>query len=631
MKAYKTIVEDNIDILVVGAGLGGTGAAYEARYWGRNKKIVIAEKANINRSGAVAQGLYAINCYMGTRFGENNPEDHVRYARIDLMGMVREDLLFDMARHVDSTVHKFEEWGLPLMKDPKKADAEGLAKGAYMREGKWQIMIHGESYKPIVAEAATKNADKTYNRIMVTHLLMDEAQENRVAGAVGFNVRTGNYHVFKSKATIVGAGGASNIFKPRSVGEGAGRVWYAPWSSGSAYGLMIEAGAKMTQMENRIVLARFKDGYGPVGAYFLHLKTYTQNGYGEEYESNWFPELEERVGKRYLDVEASHVTARPIPTCLRTSAIISEINAGRGPIHMVTMEAFQDPHLEEVGWENFLGMTVGQAVLWAANDIDPKYINPELATSEPYVMGSHATGCGAWCSGPEDLSPEEYFWGYNRMTSVSGLFGAGDAVGGTPHAFSSGSFTEGRLAAKAACQYIDDGKAEGIVVSDKQIADRKEEIYKPLETYTVGRNEIVAGTVSPSYLLPMPGLQRLQKIMDEYCGGVTVSYMTNDKLLSMGMQKLKVMEEDMEKVGAEDIHQLMRAWELKHRLRTSECVFQHTFFRKETRWPGYYYRGDAMKLDDDNWHVLTVSHRDRNTGEYTMEKAPCYHLVNDEE
>ena len=102
--AYETIIEDGIDILVVGAGLGGTGAAWEARFWGQNKKIVIAEKANIDRSGAVAQGLYAINCYMGTRWGENNPEDHVRYARIDLMGMVREDLLFDMARHVDSTV-----------------------------------------------------------------------------------------------------------------------------------------------------------------------------------------------------------------------------------------------------------------------------------------------------------------------------------------------------------------------------------------------------------------------------------------------------------------------------------------------------------------------------------------------
>jgi adenylylsulfate reductase subunit A len=617
----KTIVEDNIDILVAGAGLGGTGAAFEARYWGKDKKIIIAEKANIDRSGAVAQGLYAINCYMGTRFGENNPEDHVRYARIDLMGMVREDLLFDMARHVDSAVHQFEEWGLPLMRDPKT--------GTYQREGRWQIMIHGESYKPIVAEAAKKSADQVFNRICVTHLLMDDSKENRVAGAVGFSVRTGDYHVFKSKTVIVAAGGASNIFRPNSVGEGAGRVWYAPWSSGSAYGLMIEAGAKMTQMENRIVLARFKDGYGPVGAYFLHLKTYTQNCNGEEYESKWFPDLQKMVGKEYLDPELSHATNRPIPTCLRNHALISEVNAGRGPIHMVTMEAFQDPHLEEIGWHNFLGMTVGQAVLWAATDVNPKYENPELTTSEPYVMGSHATGSGAWCSGPEDVSPDEYFWGYNRMTTVEGLFGAGDAVGGTPHAFSSGSFTEGRLAAKAACKYIDDGKAEGIRVSEEQIERRKEEIFKPMEHYKIYRNEIVAGDVNPNYHNPRQGLDRLQKLMDEYAGGSTVNYMTNDKLLSIGLKKLKYMEEDLEKIAAKDIHELLRAWELKHRHLASESVVQHTLFRKETRWPGYYYRGDAMKLDDENWHVLTVSRRDPKTGEYTMEKAPLYHLVED--
>jgi adenylylsulfate reductase subunit A len=215
------------------------------------------------------------------------------------------------------------------------------------------------------------------------------------------------------------------------------------------------------------------------------------------------------------------------------------------------------------------------------------------------------------------------------MTTVDGLFGAGDSVGGTPHAFSSGSFTEGRLSAKAACKYIDDGKANGININQKQIDDRKEEIYRPLETYTIGRNEIVGGTVSPSYILPFPGLQRLQKLMDEYAGGVTVQYMTNDKLLNMGLHKLKILEEDLEKIGAEDIHQLLRAWELKHRHRTSECVVQHTLFREETRWPGYYYRGDKMKLDDDNWHVLTTSHRDRVTGEYKMEKQPLYHLIDE--
>jgi adenylylsulfate reductase subunit A len=216
------------------------------------------------------------------------------------------------------------------------------------------------------------------------------------------------------------------------------------------------------------------------------------------------------------------------------------------------------------------------------------------------------------------------------MTSVEGLFGAGDAVGGTPHAFSSGSFTEGRLAAKAACKYIDDGKGEGIVVSEGQINRRKEEIYKPLEHYRIYRNAIVAGDVNPHYINPKQGLDRLQKLMDEYCGGATVNYMTNEKLLNIGLKKLAIMEEDLENLAAKDVHELLRAWELKHRHRAAVCVTQHTLFRKETRWPGYYYRGDAMKVDDENWHVLTVSRREPKTGEYTMEKAPCYHLVADE-
>jgi adenylylsulfate reductase, subunit A len=610
MTRYNTVVEE-CDILVVGGGMGGTGAAYEARHWGRDLKIVVAEKANIDRSGAVAQGLYAINCYMGMQWDENTPEDHVRYARNDLMGMVREDLAFDMARHVDSTVHKFEEWGLPIMRDP---DTD-----RYLREGKWQIMIHGESYKPIVAEAAKKSADKIFNRIMVTHLLMDESKENRVAGAVGFNVRTGDFHVFRAKAVIVGAGGASHIFKPRSVGEGMGRTWYAPWSSASAYALPIQAGAKMTQMENRIVLARFKDGYGPVGAYFLHLKTYTQNAYGENYEEKWYEHTKNLVGD-YID-------HHPVPTCLRNHAFIEEVKAGRGPIHMVTTEAFQDPHKEQVGWENFLGMTVGQAVVWASQDIDPKYTNPELTTSEPYVMGSHATCSGAWASGAEDVSPDDYFWGYNRMMTVDGLFGAGDALGGTAHAFSSGSFTEGRLAAKAAVKYCRDYAKDDLQVSEKQCEDLREMVYKPMAHYETYRNEIVGGTVSPHYILPIHGLQRLEKLMDEYAGGITVNYMTNEPLLKRGLELLATLQEDLECIGAEDLHQLQRAWELKHRTIASECVVHHTLFRKETRWPGYYYRGDHMKLDDENWHALTVSRRDPESGEWSLEKAPLYHIV----
>jgi adenylylsulfate reductase subunit A len=291
------------------------------------------------------------------------------------------------------------------------------------------------------------------------------------------------------------------------------------------------------------------------------------------------------------------------------------------------MEAFQDPHLEEIGWHNFLGMTIGQAVVWAAQDIDPKHINPELTTSEPYVMGSHATCSGAWASGPEDYAPDEYQWGYNRMMTVDGLFGAGDTIGGTAHKFSSGSYTAGRIAAKAAVNYIRDMGKQAPQVSEEEYRNLEKDVFKPLETYAVGRNEIVAGTVSPSYILPIQGLQRLEKIMDEYVGGISTGYMTNEPLLTRGLELLGTLKEDMNYIGAEDLHQLQRAWELHHRLLASESVTRHTLFREETRWPGYYYRGDHMKLDDENSHCFTLSQYNRHSDTWNLEKAPVYHIV----
>ena len=157
--------------------------------------------------------------------------------------------------------------------------------------------------------------------------------------------------------------------------------------------------------------------------------------------------------------------------------------------------------------------------------------------------------------------------------------------------------------------------------------DMKKLIYKPLENYRVGRNEIVAGTVSPSYILPINGLQRLEKIMDEYTGGINTDYMTNEPLLTRGLELLGMLKEDLDCLAAEDFHQLQRAWELHHRVLASEAVARHTLFRQETRWPGYYYRGDYPKLDDTNWHCFTLSRYDRQSGEWELEKVPVHHII----
>jgi len=153
------------------------------------------------------------------------------------------------------------------------------------------------------------------------------------------------------------------------------------------------------------------------------------------------------------------------------------------------------------------------------------------------------------------------------MMTVDGLFGAGDTIGGTAHKFSSGSFTEGRIAGKAAVSYVNDLGKELPQVSEAEYQDLKKIVYKPLDNYCVGRNEIVAGTVSPSYILPIHGLQRLEKIMDEYVGGISAHYMTNQPLLTRGLELLTMLKEDLHHLGAEDLHQLQRSWELPPRAR----------------------------------------------------------------
>ena len=80
-----------------------------------------------------------------------------------------------------------------------------------MREGRWQVMIHGESYKLIVAEAAKAaiGEENIYQRVFVCHLLKDRRDPNRIAGAIGFSTRDPKIYVFKARAVVCACGGAT--------------------------------------------------------------------------------------------------------------------------------------------------------------------------------------------------------------------------------------------------------------------------------------------------------------------------------------------------------------------------------------------------------------------------------------
>ncbi|MBI4687320.1 MAG: adenylyl-sulfate reductase subunit alpha [Nitrospirae bacterium] len=656
--AKPEIVEVETDLLIIGGGMSACGTAYEAARWATPKglKVTMVDKAATDRSGAVAMGLSAINTYVG----DNKVEDYVRYVRNDLMGITREDLVFDLGRHVDNSVQLFEEWGLPIWKmgddgfslDGFQAKDAGKATlkdgGKPVRSGKWQIMINGESYKAIVAEAAKKAleynrqatgvAQNHYERVFIVKLYHDANDPKRVAAAAGFSVRENKIYLFKAKAMCLGAGGAVNCFRPRSVKEGQGRAWYPVWNSGSGYALGMQAGAELTMMENRFVPARFKDGYGPVGAWFLFFKAKATDSFGNDYCANpeWTAEAKQKYGK-YVDA---------MGTAIRNHFMMKAMKEGKGPIIMRTDEAMDAinktfveklgekegkkkvKHLEAEAWEDFLDMCIGQAGLWACKNIEPDKTPSEIMPTEPYLLGSHAGCAGFWCSGPGDIAgaPAEWSWGYNRMSTVPGLFMMGDIVGASGHKFSSGSHAEGRIAAKSALAFIFDHADYKPVI--KQTSDEiAGELYLPYEVYEKNKTYSTDPAINPNYIRPQMLQARLQKIADEYFGGISTWYMTSKTMLEEGLKQLQMLKEDSMKMAANNLHELMRCWENYHRILSVEAHARHILFREESRYPGYYYRGDFDLIDDNNWKVFVNSKYDAEANTWEMKKIPYVQIV----
>ncbi|OAT80325.1 adenylyl-sulfate reductase subunit alpha, partial [Desulfotomaculum copahuensis] len=613
MANFET-VEVSTDLLILGGGMAACGAAVEAAYWAKKNglKVTLVDKAALDRSGAVAMGLSAINQYIGLKENANTVEQYVQYVRQDLMGVTREDLVYNIARHVDSTVHLFEKWGLPIWKDKE---------GNYVHEGRWQIMINGESYKIIVAEAA-KNAlgtDNIYERVFIVEPIMDG---DRIAGAVGFSTRENKFYVFKAKAVIAAMGGAVGVFKPRSSGEGLGRSWYPPFNSGASAYFTIKAGAEMTCQEVRFIPVRFKDAYGPVGAWFLLFKSRATNAMGGEY-------MVERAEE--LKNWGPYGSAKPIPANLRNYLGMLDTNEGLGPIYMRTEEAIAKlasaagsekefkkkmKELEAEAWEDFLDMTISQAILWAATNTAPEEKSSEIAAAEPYFIGSHSGASGAWVSGPEDIAPAEYNWGYCNMTTTKGLFAAGDASGASSHKFSSGSHAEGRIAAKSAVRFIVENNAMPNVDA-AVVEELKAKILKPVDLFEQNCNFSTDPEVNPNYIKPRMYMFRLQKLMDEYAGGVSAQFTTNQAMLEKALELLAFLKEDSEKLAASSLHELMRCWENVQRTWQAEAHVRTMLFREETRWPGYYFRADKPKMDEENWKVFANCKWDPANGEWS--------------
>ena len=520
MKDPLQIKTLHTDVLIIG---GGTAGCYAALTISRNSdaSVLIAEKANIKRSGCLAAGVNAINAYI---VKGRKPQDYVDYATNDAAGIVRNDLLLTAAEEFNQVTKDMEDLGLVILKDEN---------GEYVARGNRNIKINGENFKPLLADAVykSKNVD-VLNYINITDLL---TEDGRVYGAVGFSIMEETAYVIHAKKVLIATGGAAGLYKPNNPGFSRHKMWYPPFNTGAGYAMGIRSGAEMTTFEMRFIALRCKDTIAPTGTIAQGVRAKQINSHGEVYEQIYGLTTSQRVYGTVRENQLGHG-----PCYLKTSGITEE----------------QDQDLLKA----YLNMAPSQTLKWIESGKMPNEQDVEIQGTEPYIVGGH-TASGFWVD-------------TNRETTIQGLFAAGDVAGGCPQKYVTGALAEGKIASLAIVEQLKNS-------DEKEAASFDNQAEEVLKSYEQIRN-------TENTLFAVDDLEEaMQKVMDEYAGGISSNYQFNEKQLDLAEEKILKLKDLAEKTGAEDMHELLFAYELKERLLVCQVLIEHLKNRKETRWHSF--------------------------------------------
>ena len=522
------------DVLIIGGGTAGCYAALTIREKSAYS-IIIAEKANIKRSGCLAAGVNAINAYI---VKGRKPQDYVDYAKKDADGIVREDLLLTMSEGLNRVTEKMEKLGLVILKDEN---------GEYVARGNRNIKINGENIKPILASAVEALPDVTVlNRINITDYIVED---KAIKGAYGFSISEGTAYEIRAKKVICATGGAAGLYRPNNPGFSRHKMWYPPFNTGAGYAMGIKSGAEMTTFEMRFIALRCKDTIAPTGTIAQGVGARQINSFGEVYEDKY-----------------------GLTTSQRVYGTVMENLEGRGPCYLRTegISEAQDESLRKA----YLNMAPSQTLKWVEAGKNPSRQNVEIEGTEPYIVGGH-TASGYWVD-------------TNRQTTIHGLYAAGDVAGGCPQKYVTGAMVEGEIAAIDIVKHLDEeygaeaSKTQPDAAFEQKIAEYNHFLEPKKAQFSTEAVE-----------------EAMQKVMDNYAGGISTHYQFNGRQLALADEKIRQLIELTDELNATDMHELMFIYELKERLLVCLSVIAHLKARKETRWHSFAENLDYPEKSDE--------------------------------
>jgi succinate dehydrogenase/fumarate reductase flavoprotein subunit len=539
------------DVLVIGGGTAGTMAAIKAKQANPDADVLILEKANIRRSGAIAMGMDGVNTAVIP--GHSTPEQYTREVTIANDGILNQQAVYQTGKLGYDVIQELESWGVKFQKD---------AQGNYdlkqvHRVGKYVLpMPEGKDLKTILTRQVKRHKARVTNRVMATRVLV---RHGRAIGAVGFDVRNGDFIVIQAKAVILCTGACGRLGLPAS-GYLYG-TYENPTNAGDGYSMAYHAGAELSNIECFQINPLIKDYNGPACAYVagpLGAQTVNAEGYR-------FINCDYWSGQMMLEVW-------------------KELNSGKGPIHLKMTHLDNDTiaEIESVLWAN---ERPSRERFHAGRGEDYRTHNVEMNISEIGLCSGHSAS-GVWVNEKAE-------------TTVSGLYAAGD-MASVPHNYMIGAFVFGRLAGENAIDYIQN--LDRVEPDPEFLAAEKARIYACLDR--------------PNGVPHTQVEYKLRRLVNDYLQPPKVSHK-----MEIGLKNFVRYQETLDLMGARDPHELMRCMEVHFIRDCAEMAARASLYRRESRWGLYHYRVDYPGKNNDEWFCHVNLKKDE-AGEMVLFKRP---------
>lgn len=423
-------IETEVDVLVIGGGTAGPMAAVKAKQANPALRVLLLEKANVKRSGAISMGMDGLNNAVIP--GHATPEQYVREITIANDGIVNQKTVMAYATQSFAMIEELDRWGVKFEKD--ETGDYAVKKVHHM--GSYVLpMPEGHDIKKVLYRQLKRTRVEITNRLVATRLLT--GPDGRIAGAMAFDCRTAEFHVIRAKSVVLACGAAGRLGLPSS-GYLFG-TYENPTNAGDGYSMAYHAGAELSGIECFQINPLIKDYNGPACAYV----TGPFGGYTTNAEGQRFIECDYWSGQMMWE-------------------FYQELQGGKGPVFL-KLDHLAEETISQIETILHTNERPSRGRFHAGRGTDYRERLVEMHISEIGLCSGHSAS-GVWVD-------------EHARTTVPGLHSAGD-MACVPHNYMLGAFVYGRLAGESSAAWC--AGHDFAPVDPEQVEHERNRVWAPL-------------------------------------------------------------------------------------------------------------------------------------------------------